>query len=511
MRSSFWRECYMVVYGAGEWGVKAAEFYGISRIKFFVDNDPQKAGTYILGIEIISFSTYLIKKDPDENVIIANYKHREQIAEELEALGINYLYFSPQIVKEIDGIKEYVRLRNSSGRICLFGSVPNLNIVKEKIEIDTDFCEKKDSIIRVSNSLNEDQKKILLNADTIFVCDPVTHASDYLLCKDASKHDAEVIDIYARKLYSENEKVVVDPYLHRSPFLDEKDFIEDNDSTRMAWEKEINLCTSIMLRTRPLFNHVQIETINKCNNTCKFCPANRKADNRPLIKMDYNLFKKIVFELEEIQFNGDISLFVNNEPFLDDRIIEMNRYMRRKLPNARIYLVTNGTLLDLNKFESLMESIDELIIDNYTGNHSLTQQAKSIIEHISHKKDLERRVTVFIRDPNECLTSRGGDSPNRISVKDYGAVSCVAPFQELNISPNGDILLCCNDVYGKYKIGNMRNERLVDIWFGKTYERIRNEMSKGRSKLESCKKCDTFLWHWSIMNVHKYIYNSKLI
>ncbi len=40
-----------------------------------------------------------------------------------------------------------------------------------------------------------------------------------------------------------------------------------------------------------------------------------------------------------------LSLFSNNEPFLDDCIISFHQYARNKLPHVKMHLYTNGTLL----------------------------------------------------------------------------------------------------------------------------------------------------------------------
>ena len=65
---------------------------------------------------------------------------------------------------------------------------------------------------------------------------------------------------------------------------------------------------------------VEIETINKCNSTCGFCPVNRFADPRPLQRMPELLFAKIIDDLAGLGFRGTLHLFSNNEPFLDKRI-----------------------------------------------------------------------------------------------------------------------------------------------------------------------------------------------
>ena len=88
---------------------------------------------------------------------------------------------------------------------------------------------------------------------------------------------------------------------------------------------------------------VSIETINRCNSTCEFCPANKNADKRPFEKMNEELFKRIIDELKELNYDGYLNLYVNNEPFMDTRIEEWYEYASKMLPLAKMLLYTNGT------------------------------------------------------------------------------------------------------------------------------------------------------------------------
>ena len=37
--------------------------------------------------------------------------------------------------------------------------------------------------------------------------------------------------------------------------------------------------------------NIEIETFNRCNATCQFCPVNRDADPRPMKRMEESLFR----------------------------------------------------------------------------------------------------------------------------------------------------------------------------------------------------------------------------
>ena len=99
---------------------------------------------------------------------------------------------------------------------------------------------------------------------------------------------------------------------------------------------------------------IEVETLNRCNGKCSFCPVNALEPQRKYAKMSEQLFKKIIQELAEQNYSGTLSLFSNNEPFLDERIIDFYKYAREKLPGAKLSLFTNGSLLTLDKFKEII-------------------------------------------------------------------------------------------------------------------------------------------------------------
>ena len=93
---------------------------------------------------------------------------------------------------------------------------------------------------------------------------------------------------------------------------------------------------------------VAVETINRCNGTCAFCPVNKNLDPRPFDKMSVGLFEKIIAELAEMNYSGYLNLYNNNEPFMDSRIEELYKYAREKLPKTTLFIYTNGSLMTQN-------------------------------------------------------------------------------------------------------------------------------------------------------------------
>ncbi len=242
-------------------------------------------------------------------------------------------------------------------------------------------------------------------------------------------------------------------------------------------------------------HEIEIETINKCNGICSFCPVNIRDDIRRKEIMSETLFMKIVDELHDLDYSGRIALFSNNEPLLDKRIIKFSEILRKEVPKAQIHMFTNGTLLSIDIFSELIKYLDELIIDNYDQELLLIPQVKKIKEYVEDLNDLQirKKVKILLRKPNEFLSSRGGDAPNRHKIIDVSNEVCALPFCQMVVRPSGKISLCCNDPYGKYSLGDLNKESILEVWNGEKFSSVRKKIKCGRKNEKHCEKCDTFM------------------
>jgi hypothetical protein len=239
-----------------------------------------------------------------------------------------------------------------------------------------------------------------------------------------------------------------------------------------------------------LFNHIEIETLNRCNGLCTFCPVNINENPRPYAKMSEILFHKIIDELKTIGYSGDVSLSSNNEPFLDENIMDFIVYARAQIPNAHIYINTNATALSFDKFLNVIPYLDKLKINNYNDDFIMLPNVKEINEYCLNHSQLNKKVFISLRKQNQILTSRGGQAPNKMNQK-ASSKKCNKPFKQLIIRPDGKVSLCCNDALGVYTMGDTNKQTLLQIWNSEYYCSVKKEMRmNGRKNLELCKCCD---------------------
>lgn len=246
------------------------------------------------------------------------------------------------------------------------------------------------------------------------------------------------------------------------------------------------------LEETPLFQFVMLETVNRCNGECDFCPANKHAEKRPYMKMSDETIDKVINGLKEISFKGTIFPQVNNEPFLDKRMPDILRKIKSELPKCKIVIITNGTVLTGEKLLHLASYIDECVINDYSERYALSEHIRDIYRFVkTHREDF-KDVNVIInrRYSHEILATRAGSAPNKKKKNNNVSAPCIYPFSDMIIFPNGNVGICCNDCFETTSFGNVNEEALVKIWRSESYKNVRKAMEKGREVIAFCQNCD---------------------
>lgn len=273
------------------------------------------------------------------------------------------------------------------------------------------------------------------------------------------------------------------PYYQIVP--NEVDFAEEMIG---EWNEQVRRYKDYFAKEKPLFKYLEIETVNRCNGECEFCPVNKNEKQRPYKKMSKDLFINIIDQLYKLNYDGLLALFSNNEPFLDERIEEFAAYAREKLPNAFIYIYTNAKMLTLERFRKIISNLNFLQIDNYNPEDGKTEKIIQIEKEV-REKGLEKKLNYFEIDKSAIRYSRGGNSPNS-SVKYTINACCCLPFVQMVVRPDGKVSLCCNDALGEHTLGDLTEQKLSDIWYSKKYDQIRDILVESRYDLSTCRYCN---------------------
>ncbi len=265
--------------------------------------------------------------------------------------------------------------------------------------------------------------------------------------------------------------------------------------TAKSYDRLIRKYIAYFMRQKdtPVFANCMIETVNRCNGTCEFCPANTKDESRPFKKMPDEMFYGIIQQLKEMQWKGKLYLSINNEPFIDKRILHFAEYAKENLPGIRTSLISNGTLLTPEKMDAMPGLVDEIVINDYSEKYALSKQHKSVYKHVKRNK---RRfsgmsITINRRYRKEILATRAGNAPNKPVKNNRVNTPCIYPFLDFLIFPDGQAGMCCNDCFEKSHFGDVTKEPLLEIWNNEKFHKLRKAMAGGgRNRYPFCRECD---------------------
>lgn len=237
---------------------------------------------------------------------------------------------------------------------------------------------------------------------------------------------------------------------------------------------------------------VNLETINRCNSTCEFCTANKHAEKRPYKRMEDSLFYSVIDQLADWNYKGHLTMYGNNEPWLDTRIVEFHKYARQKLPDSYIFMSTNGLLLDIDKVKAITPYVNQLIINNYCLDMKLHDNIREIRDYVEAHPEEFKDVDILIqmRYIKAVLTNRAGSAPNKQATEKVVKETCLMPYTDMWITPDGRLGICCCDNFEVTELADLKVTPLPEAWNTVQYQELRNLVKDGRQNYPFCKHCD---------------------
>jgi radical SAM protein with 4Fe4S-binding SPASM domain len=235
---------------------------------------------------------------------------------------------------------------------------------------------------------------------------------------------------------------------------------------------------------RDIFTSVAIETTSWCNRKCSYCPSGKyKRKNKRLdLPSILNVFK----QLGAIRFNGTIYIHLFNEPLFDKRLPYIIDYARKKCPESRIFISSNGDRLTTHLMKLLIEAgLDLLYVTQYDGqiNDNVREVQESLIES-------DQIGYLSVRVQNVFENNRGG-TLDFMKINEPLRELCYRPGRMLVINSDGKVLLCCNDYLGREVMGDIRKEGILNIWSNEKFRHFRNSLiNKDRTVSPLCSACN---------------------
>lgn len=229
--------------------------------------------------------------------------------------------------------------------------------------------------------------------------------------------------------------------------------------------------------------NISIETNGHCNRRCPTCLRNshpsRVNDND---SMPYALYLSILHQLADYGWSRRLNLQHYNEPFCHDALLVYAADARTVLPDAYIYVHTNGDPVTEEAAKYAAQIFDEVIWSDY-------ERSDAKYERLSRWFAGGRCTFTRRQDPHSIRHY----APNpRRAAKIASALDqpCHHPQDRLIIDRHGECLLCCEDVCGEFSLGNAANKNLVELWTGRRMEVAEALLVPGgRRKFAYCATC----------------------
>ena len=250
-------------------------------------------------------------------------------------------------------------------------------------------------------------------------------------------------------------------------------------------------------KSLPLPTEIEISESGTCNRSCSFCPrSDPNFEDKKEFISDL-LHEKMCIELSKLNYMGTIRYSGFVEPLIDKNIFNLIKMVRSYLPEVNIELVTNGDPLNLKRLEKLFENgLNRILISAYDG----PKEAKELEELCLKANLTSKQYIVRHRYYSEefdfgiTLSNRSGTMSNaEYKIKSLNEPlknPCYIPSYTFFLDYQGDVLMCPHDWGKKVILGNLNDQKLVDIWFSKKSLSIRKMLNNSNRNFNPCNLCD---------------------
>jgi radical SAM protein with 4Fe4S-binding SPASM domain len=252
------------------------------------------------------------------------------------------------------------------------------------------------------------------------------------------------------------------------------------------------------------FTHLEIETQGDCNRTCGTCLRQTYIDKDngthqgrfPVtskegrgIKMPTTTFERIIDEAIEYGFVGAVCLQHYNEPLLDERIVELAKYVKSKntgdrFPVTQLSMCTNMDLITEELAKELDGVMDQLEVALYMPLEKQEAREKYILSLFPNTKvDFTKGV--------HYITHYSTFTNTADAVTEAILNPCHMNRNALMFAYNGTVLHCCDDYVGHFGLGNINTSSVKDLWESEAHKELLAKLSLpgGRLNYNYCSTC----------------------
>lgn len=320
-------------------------------------------------------------------------------------------------------------------------------------------------------------------------------------------------------------------------------FVKKTLTFKRLWnliKNQTSFLISNLLRKSVIWGYppvLMIEPTNICNLKCPLCPSGNGSLKRERGYMDFEIFKKTIDEVKDKTMM--LILWNQGEPFLNKQFLKMVKYASDT--GLFILVSTNGNYIPdaeeivQSGLDSLIVSLDGTTQEVYNkyrvnGNlsevlrnaHKITNAKKKlksktpivkwqfiVMKHNEHQiedikklaKEIEvdqlqlKSVQIYSKEdvknflPNNPKYRRYRINGDNFELK-YGIKNkCKRLWRQPVVNWTGEMAVCCFDKDIDYKVGNIKDSKLIDIWKGDKFNKMRQTILTDRQSIPMCRNC----------------------
>jgi MoaA/NifB/PqqE/SkfB family radical SAM enzyme len=264
---------------------------------------------------------------------------------------------------------------------------------------------------------------------------------------------------------------------------------------------------------------VEIGVFSFCNRTCWFCP-NSYIDRRSANQlMNESLYRKILENLQEIDYEGTISYSRYNEPLADPIIFDRLKQARDMVPKALLHFNTNGDYFNRDILHNLYDSgLRSLNIQVYTSEkrtYTDEMAAKFLVKRLkkyglpyefTFSKPMEwleyrllfkdMKIRIYARNFSMNGTDRGA-TVRQLSREKIRQSPCLVPFTDMYIDYNGKVVPCCNirsdiEAHSDFVLGDLndKGQSVFTVFQSPAAAAFRKKLIGFHEKCFPCDRCN---------------------
>lgn len=248
----------------------------------------------------------------------------------------------------------------------------------------------------------------------------------------------------------------------------------------------------------PTFSIIEFNTSELCNRTCEFCPRSDPQiyPNRKLY-LSTELMEKIAKDLASFHYSGKVLFSAFSEPFLHKDLESLIELARKNCPESRIEVVTNGDFVTVERTGSLFASgLTTLLVSMYDGPHQI-EPLMTVRDKLGlSEEQFILRVRYLSREEHFGITM--SNRAGMVEIKDLGIGAlqesleqkCFYPHYQMMVDYDGSVLLCPHDWGKRLRVGNLKDESILEIWNNKIMAFVRKKLGNADRSFAPCNVCD---------------------